>query len=132
MKLRNKKTGEVWNVWSFYDENQTINLKYFNNDEIAILEYHSLAELNTDWEDYKPTEPLIKDEKIRKAVRVWAEAIGVDKVVYADSGWHYEYFRTDQDEHEHFIDINFWSKIDADLLDGATYTITELCGEERE
>ena len=35
---------------------------------------NSLAELNEEWEDYKPKEPLIKDEKVRKAVRAWAEA----------------------------------------------------------
>lgn len=54
MRLRNKKTGEVWNVWSFYDGNQTINLKYFNNDGQVNLEYNSLHELNEDWEDYEP------------------------------------------------------------------------------
>ena len=41
---------------------------------------YNLAELNDKWEDYKPVEPLIKDEKIRKAVRTWAEASGITKV----------------------------------------------------
>lgn len=65
MKLRNKKTGEVWNAWSFYDGNQTINLKYFNSDVIVTLKYNSLSELSEEWEDYKPIEPL-KDEKVKK------------------------------------------------------------------
>ena len=72
MKLRNKKTREVWNVWSFYDGNQTINLKYFNNDGQVNLEYNSLAELNEEWEDYNSAEPLIKDEKKRKSLQFFA------------------------------------------------------------
>lgn len=28
--------------------------------------YHSIAEVLEDWEDYEPTEPLIKDEKVKK------------------------------------------------------------------
>ena len=78
MKLRNKKTGNVWNVWSFYDGNLAINLKYFNNDEVVNLEYSSLAKLNEDWEDYEPAEPLIEDEKARKVFREWAELFGAE------------------------------------------------------
>lgn len=80
----------------------------------------------------EPKEPLIKDEKIRKAVRAWAEAVGVNKVIYEDSGWHFEYFRTVPDEYDHAVDIDFWHKIDADLRSGTSYTIAELCGEEEE
>jgi hypothetical protein len=32
-----------------------------------------------DTTDYVPTEPLIKDEKIRKAVRAWAEVININQ-----------------------------------------------------
>lgn len=82
--------------------------------------------------DSKSDEPLIKDSKVRKAVRAWAEAVGVDKVIYENSGWHYEYFRTEPDEYDHAVDIDFWHKLDADLCSGNTYTITELCGEGEE
>lgn len=53
MKLRNKKTGEIGN--------------FALVRAIGDINYTSLAELNEEWEDYEPKEPLIKDEKIRKA-----------------------------------------------------------------
>lgn len=56
MKLRNKNTGEIVDTWSFYDGNETVNLKYFTDDGQVNLEYRSLAELNEEWEDYEPKE----------------------------------------------------------------------------
>ena len=75
MKLKNKKTGEV--VEAF--EGGPVDLYFYPNehegkDMVDRKTYQSLAELNADWEDVAPKEPLIKDEKIRKAVRAWAEA----------------------------------------------------------
>lgn len=70
MKLRNKKTGELVDAWSFYDGNESVNLKYFTDDGQVNLEYRSLAELNDEWEDYKPKEPLIKDEKIQEFLKI--------------------------------------------------------------
>ena len=64
MKLRNKKTGEIQHAYP------VIRICDGKTD----ICFASLAELNEEWEDYKPTEPLIKDEKVRKAVRAWAEA----------------------------------------------------------
>lgn len=184
MKLRNKKTGEV----------ETCEAIMLQTD-IRADDYNSLAELNEEWEDYKPAEkkprryrlvkdlptfdkgdefyiaqtgalwydgggdddvcayatgtlirfpniledwfepiddedintpnigPLIKDEKIRKAVRAWAEANGVNctRIVGV---------RTLRCEHQG-ISIEF----NADLFVGyvtALKTIAELCGEEDE
>ena len=71
--------------------------------------------------DYKPAKPLIKDEKIRKAVRAWAYAesedcyYGLDsKTIYNGSG--------DR--------IQFWSEPFKKLVKNEHYTIAELCGEE--
>ena len=77
--------------------------------------------------DYEPDEPLIKDKKIRKAVKIWADASGITKVmsygdifwlgfrsVNTESVWQFECFYTDASEF----------KLDKE------YTITELCGEE--
>lgn len=75
-----------------------------------------------------PKEPLIKDEKIRKAVRAWAEANGVDKVVLG---------QVNNDElvkkspmTAFGCHISFESSLG--LERGRNYTITELCGEEKE
>ena len=86
----------------------------------------------TDWfEEIKPAEPLIKDEKIRKAVRAWAEADDLDN------------FRV---QNEHFNEckiigytaginkasfIGFQTTI-AHADNKKQYTINELCGEEEE
>ena len=61
MKLRNKKTGEAVYV--------DFQIPLCNNDEtLGSYSVTSLEALNRSFEDYKPAEPLIKDEKIRKAV----------------------------------------------------------------
>lgn len=129
MKLKNKKTGEV--VESF--KNGPIDLYFYPNehkggDDIERETYQSLAELNADWEDYKPAEPLIKDEKIRKAVRAWAEANGREYLLVIKSGGRLEI----SDGSPHLIYISF--HIDNDTLkildDRTYYPIDELCGEE--
>lgn len=141
MKLRNKKTGYVGDFNIEHVKERGDFLVLTRNDvpyyEVKVecgnlIYYDNLAELNEEWEYYKPTEPLIKDEKIRKAVRAWAEAVDVDKVIYQDISEYYVYFRTEIDEYEHTLCINFRHKLDADLCSGTTYTITELCGEEEE
>lgn len=103
MILRNKKTGELWE-----------------------LIYRCPDELNDEWEEYKPAEPLIKDEKVRKAVRAWAEENLVDKVVF-------DYIKGTGSE---LSDGDYGAKIifygDLRLTNRETYTIDELCGEEEE
>lgn len=67
--------------------------------------------------------PLIKDEKIRKAVKVWAEANDVEKIDY----WSSEYKFRDA---EGYSEISFESDIikkEDRHVDGV-YTIAELCG----
>lgn len=72
----------------------------------------------------EPTEPLIKDEKIRKAVRAWAEALKVDTIRFDRVSQGFS-----------FGNVNLYSSINFDgfvfdLIDGRIYTIAELCGEE--
>ena len=125
MKLRNKKTGEAVYV--------DFQIPLCNNDEIlGSYSVTSLEELNKKFEDYKPKEPLIKDEKIRKAVRAWAEANNRDlfrvinehfnccKIIgYTDEG------NTSCNK------IEFGTTI-AGADKNYYYTIDELCGEDEE
>ena len=100
MKLRNKKTGKIYTL---------------SDDFLDKLYY--------EWEDYKPTEPLIKDPKIRKAVRAWAEANDIERVQYLYDGnilWF--------DDNE--IDFKHLEPLALEL--NVYYTIEELCGEEEE
>ena len=123
MLLRNKKTGEVVELF----ERGPIDLYFYpnNKDLIDRKTYQSLAELNADWEDYTPKEPLIKDEKIRKAVRAWAEANKLDELYLANNG--YEIYGGAYDTVMQLVG----EPLPHDNKD-KTYTIAELCGEERE
>ena len=117
MKLRNKKTGEVKKMWK-----DNICLSFSDCNKV----YYSLAELNQEWEDYKPAEPLIKDEKIRKAVRAWAEA---NEISQAQFDRYISGFSASDDEHNILSMISFDGYVFM-FVDGKIYTIDELCGEE--
>lgn len=126
MKLRNKKTGEVVEV-------SNIGLVWNRHGMPAdIGSYGSLAELNADWEDYKPTEPLIKDEKIRKAVRAWAEAENCT----SEMSLYYTLNR--QEKYITFHNPQTGSELQLCDFDSPVfeemreYTIAELCGKEEE
>ena len=133
MKLRNKKTGEIWGIPKMrHPTVQEDDISFFamlgTNGEL--FSYHSLAELNEEFEDYEPKEPLIKDEKIRKAVRAWAEANDFTRIYYDE---YHNAFRNINDVG--FTTISFLRDVDEQILpleDGKTYTIAELCGEEEE
>lgn len=81
----------------------------------------------TDWfEEVK--EPLIKDEKIRNAVRAWAEANDVLEVFIdrIGDGTYIELY--DEDDGRRRIS----ALRPAGLKTGEAYTIAELCGEDEE
>ena len=57
MKLRNKKTGEIKNAVDIDMYTDTVYLKVSSGEfDNETIEYHSLAELNEEWED-APEEP---------------------------------------------------------------------------
>lgn len=138
MKLRNKKTGEIDDFLfeSKYDfdvsaisDRIDLYRRVGTSETKNIWHYNSLAELNKEWEDYKPKEPLIKDEKIRKAVRAWAEVNSTDKALYAERPDKSLCFLMDIRENDYNIQFVGWIPT---LKDSETYTIIELCGEEEE
>ena len=124
MKLRNKKTGEIVEPLSSGPIDLYFYLNKYEENEVDRKTYQSLAELNADWEDYKPAEPLIKDEKIRKAVRAWAEANDITEINVASSG--YELWGGIDDWCIHFGGNPFKD------IKPLKYTIDELCGEDEE
>lgn len=91
---------------------------------------------DTEVTNTEPKEPLIKDEKIRKAVRAWAEANDYGK----DEEYQYEDFSTgwkswSLEHHQNGDDneIHFNGGIDFRKMNHqGYYTIAELCGEEEE
>ena len=137
MKLRNKKTGKIVDVESLghaeslkkngYQVTLSWATEYENLAQCK--DYNSLAELNEDWEDVGGTNatnmPLIKDEKIRKAVRAWAEACGLSSVeVYLSFFDRFLTFKSGVKV------ISFQVETPKELKFGEKYTITELCGED--
>ena len=127
MKLRNKKTGEVFEAFKKAPIDLYFYLnKYEGENDFDRKTYQSLAELNDEWEDYEPKEPLIKDEKIRKAVLAWAELIPSAQVRYDQSDGRF-YTRSGYIQS---YSISFPRRLGLD--ETTDYTIAELCGEDEE
>ena len=124
MKLRNKKTGEITEAISIHDGFICVDWK----GDSGI--YSTLASLNKEFEDYKPAEPLIEDEKFRKAVRWWAVANDMPEVLYdKDKDCIYSPFPSDKTDTS--ISLSFDETYVFEKLEHRkSYTIAELCGEE--
>lgn len=117
MKLRNKKTGEIRELIVREDD-----AKLYDDSGVFYKMVGSLAELNTEWEDYKSKEPLIEDERIRNIVREWAN---INCFKYLKSSIFVGGTR--------FISGIFFIEfcgIFIYLNENKEYTIAELCGEE--
>jgi len=126
MELRNKNTGDIWDFDGGFTMKATHETAERAGAKSGFLTCYaaSLAELNRDWEDYKPAGPLIKDEKIRKAVRAWAEANYITEINVAGNG--YELWGGLDEWCIHFGGNPF------ENIKARKYTIAELCGEEEE
>lgn len=126
MRLRNKETGETGYLeLEKGDDGKYTGLRVYKND-FMYKRYDSLAGVLEEWEDYKPAEPLIKDEKIRKAVRAWAEVCGLGYVTYKQAS--NEFY--DPDTRGAFAIRFRLIPVEVYLEDGECYTIAELCGKE--
>ena len=124
MKLRNKYTGDIRDFESL---NLIVKAEDPEDGFESWNDYHSLAEVNEEWEDYKPAERLIKDEKIRKAVRAWAESNGLENEAFYICTPFYRMLRIlARGRRIEFPNDGSFGEID--FTKG--YTIIELCGEE--
>lgn len=130
MKLRNKKTGGIWDIPKRRHptcQEDDISFFAYGRDEGHLFSYKSLADLNKEWEDYEPEEPKIKDKATRKAVRAWAEVNLIEKALYAERPDRSLCNLTDMGADDFCIEFVGWIPT---LKDGEEYTIDELCGEE--
>ena len=97
--------------------------------ENSVAKYKTIAELNEYWEDYTPKEPLIKDEKILKAVRAWAEANDIEKALF--EYWWYSDLSAEM-RVENYDNRSICIKFNVQKIickANIIYTIEELCGE---
>lgn len=130
--LKNKKTGKI-------GELSGVNRIIVYEPEMPLCgnsilgEYDTLEKLNEEWEDYKPIEPLIKDEKIRKAVRAWAEANSIKEIIIFDCGNNAPYTPVGTVEFaENAGHLKMQFRTEERFDTNRIYTIEELCGEEEE
>lgn len=120
MKLRGKKTGEIIEL-----KLVQVHDKYLVDREVNFLNGEKLTlKLLVDNFDDVEEEPLIKDEKVRKAVRAWADANKIDRCKCNDE-IHCITFET---ERGMFISFDNADTIPPE----GNYTIVELCGDVEE
>ena len=102
------------------------------SDNIAAYSWATIDKfpnILTDWfEEIKPAEPLIKDEKIRKAVRAWAKANEISQAQFD----RYTSRFSGRDAGNNFLSMISLDGFVFNCEDGKYYTIDELCGEEEE
>ena len=129
MKLRNKKTGDI------IESEYMMLVQITSTKGERNLLFEDLTQFNNEWEDYKPTEPLIKLPDVRKAIRAWAFVQRIKEVKYiegiASSDFRHMFEYGSRGTNRGII---HWGKgiLLSGLEDGKTYSITELCGEEKE
>ena len=128
MRLRNKNTGEV--------------VRFYDGISLNGEDYDSLAELNEEWEDYEPVEPIF-DEKIRKGIRAWwdmqdnpfkaASVLLISENKDLDGFYHWSIFGYIRNGAEKMsTKLEFRTKKLYAYKPHHDYTKEELCGEEKE
>ena len=123
MKLRNIITKEICDA-EMREDGIYIKANWSDEEKWFCYDLETLAR---GWEYYvEPKEPLIKDEKIRKAVRAWAEA---NEISQAQFDRYTSGFSASDDGHNLLSMISFDGFVFM-FVDGKYYTIDELCGEE--
>lgn len=122
--LRNKKTGEI------ADSNMNAGAFgiYTVHNKDKSWCYTRPEQINEEWEEYEPKEPLIKDKKTRKAVKAWAEINAIRQVAYIESLNRESCCLTGiEDDRGYCIEFIGWIPT---LKDCGEYSIAELCGKE--
>lgn len=130
MRLRNKKTGKVWGIpkdrWPTVQQDD-ISFFAAYGSEGHLFSYKTLAELNEEWEDYKPKEPLIKKESQRGVLRAAARMSGTDTAHVRKSD--YAEVVIFEFKGKELCSVELRGKGINTAHDG-WYTIDQLCGEE--
>lgn len=138
MRLRNKKTGKIWHMPRLRQPTvQEDDISFFacigehGCSRGELFSYKSLAELNADWEDYAPAEPEIEDETARETIRKWYDKNRIVGKLRSYGGESWLGLRGD-DESGNSWKIELHVEYFSELIDGKLYSLTELCGEEKE
>ena len=119
MKLRNKKTGIIVELKLIQ-----VNDEYIEDHEVVFLngEKLTLKLLADSFDDVK--EPLIKDEKVRKAIMAWYEALPLEDMPYKMIMFRQGFFCVGI----YRIDCGNYNAVKG--IKERYYSIEELCGGE--
>ena len=123
MKLRNITTREICDA-EMREDGIYIKANWSDEEKWFCYDLEALAR---SWEYYvEPKGPLIKDERVRKAVRAWASTFGDIRKIAV------KYDAVRVSFHFGAVDssIEFGDDVDIDCEDRQLYTIEELCGED--
>jgi hypothetical protein len=127
MKLHNLITDEICEAEA-REDGIYVKANWPDEGKWFLYDLHTLASC---WEYYvEPKKPLIKDEKVRKAVRAWADA-NVHTLIQYNIAKDCLYFLSGTDYSDTSISISF-DEVDVfkELEHRRTYSLAELCGEE--
>lgn len=126
MKFRNKKTDEIKNFG-----NLQVYAEAENTDESQLLgNFDSFKQILEYYEDYNPAELLIKDKKIRKAVREWAEANDIKEIIIFDCINGRPYINAGNVEFaENAGHLKIQFRTEEQFNTDKIYTVNELCGD---
>ena len=117
----NKRNGKIASVLVMYlDDEGHMQTDGYDKVEDLLEDYAA-------YEQAKP-EPLIKDEKIRNAVRAWAEAVDADSAFVEKWAYDGDQFVLSDE----LAEIHFRITTPKEIKAYKRYTIAELCGEEGE
>ena len=114
MKLINKKTGEI------------VDIKLELNESLPDGIRRTIEEAG--WKEAK--EPKIKNDKIRKFLRAWAEMNGVSDIIVFDQS-NSPYIHAGEVVFAEFSgSLRVCFRTDEKIDTNKRYTVPELCGEE--
>ena len=126
MKLTKEQKNQIYNKNMVVDDWEWVPCI---NHVLRILNYDDnlIHDENYETVKWSGTEPLIEDEMTHEAVKAWACANSIKKVMYAERPDRSLCLLIDMGEDEYIIDFVGWIPT---LKDGEVYTIANLCGEE--
>lgn len=128
MLLQNKNTGIRGEL--HFEPDKEYHFTVVTEDPSDVEIFRTLEALAEKWEDYKPAEPLIKDEKSRKLFREWAGFFSAEQFLVNhlwDSRRKTTSIGSTDIPTEPSIELPGHIGEDSQI-----YSITELCGEEEE
>lgn len=140
MKLKNKKTGEIMDDAQYRNFSLSDGFGFRLGDKEYY--YHSLAELNEEWEDYEE-HLLFFTRSIRDAIRAWwklqenpfkcASVLCINDKKDKDGFYNYHiYGYIREGENKIATEFQFRTKCYYEYEHHKDYTFDELCGAEDE